>query len=369
MLTPWNPVNSVDTWGMPRIGSITADTEEKRQLMGATIWVDYLGKMVSYIWKQIERKNYDDKTIRYAMYNAKHMENIIEQLKSDPRNIIWQYDDDTDPVYLNFKPLNISHLSQDLLLNLGQRRIFMSGTIGDADIFMDEIGLDPKKTLFIKVNYSSFPLSNRPIFTSLRGGNLSRSKRSEEQYMLTAEQIVVIANQFPNQKGLILPYTDEIERNLVAAIQHLDRGVADRILQHSKGAQERDAVFEGFDKSKGNQILMSTYANQGYDGKSVGFCVIPKVPFPSLGDVRIMKKMQSNPDWYKLQTGVMLTQMLGRIVRSPQDSGKVYILDPTLDFHLNHGFEGSTPLNNFIPPYMTEAMESKTAAGARQMKL
>jgi Rad3-related DNA helicase len=369
MLTPWNPASSPNTWGMPRIGSITPETEEKRHRMGATIWIAYLGKLVKHIRQEIDKKNYDDKTIRYANNSAKHLETLIEQLEHNPKNIIWQYDNEDDPVYLNFKPLDISHHSKDLLLGLGSRRIFMSGTIADADIFMEELGLDPKHTTFIKVDYSSFPLQNRPIYTTLKGGNLTRSKRSEEQYMITAEQIVAIAKQFPDQKGLILPYTDEIEKNLVAAIEHLDRGVADRLVQHGKGARERDSVFDNFDKSDGNQILLSTYANQGYDGGSVGFCVIPKVPFPSLGDVRIVKKMRANPNWYKLQTGVMLTQMFGRIVRSPKDTGKIYVLDPAFDFHLNQGFEGSTPLKQFIPTYMTEAMDNNTAAGANQMKL
>jgi Rad3-related DNA helicase len=369
MLTPWNPVNSPNTWGMPRIGSITPDTEEKRHLMGAKIWIGYLSNLVKHINNKIEKKQYDDKTIRYAINSSKHLETIIEQLISGPKNIIWQYDNEDDPIYLNFKPLDISHLSENLLLNLGERRIFMSGTIADSDIFMEELGLDPKRTTFIKVDYSSFPIENRPIYTSLQGGNLNRSKRSQEQYMLTAEKIVAIAKQFPDQKGLILPYTDEIEKNLVSAIEHLDRSVADRLVQHTKSSRERESVFEGFDKSDGNQILLSTYANQGYDGGTVGFCIIPKVPFPSLGDVRIVKKMKANPDWYKLQTGVMLTQMLGRIVRSPKDKGKVYILDPAFDFHLNHGYEGSTPLNQFIPSYMTEAMDNKTSAGANQMKL
>ena len=369
MLKPWNPVNSPNTWGMPRIGSITPETETKRHEMGAKIWIGYLGNMIKHINEQIEKKNYDDKTIRYAINSSKHLETLIEQLKTGPKNIIWQYDNEDDPIYLNFKPLDISHLSQNLLLGLGNRRIFMSGTIADADIFMEELGLDPEMTTYIKVDYSSFPVENRPIYTSLQGGNLNRSKRSQEQYMLTAEQIVAIAKQFPDQKGLILPYTDEIEKNLVVAIEQLDRSVADRLVQHTKGAKERESVFNSFDKSGGNQILLSTYANQGYDGGSVGFCIIPKVPFPSLGDVRIVKKMKANPDWYKLQTGVMLTQMLGRIVRSPKDKGKIYILDPAFDFHLNHGYEGSTPLNQFIPTYMTEAMDNSAAAGARQMKL
>ena len=58
-----------------------------------------------------------------------------------------------------------------------------------------------------------------------------------------------------------------------------------------------------------------------------------------------------------------------RRLRSPKDTGKIYILDPAFDFHLNHGYEGSTPLKQFIPTYMTEAMDNHEAAGARQLKL
>ena len=43
---------------------------------------------------------------------AKHLETLIEQLEHNPKNIIWQYDNEDDPVYLNFKPLDISHHSE-----------------------------------------------------------------------------------------------------------------------------------------------------------------------------------------------------------------------------------------------------------------
>jgi Rad3-related DNA helicase len=367
MLGAWSPTN--EAWGFPKIGSIDVKTENSRHQMGAKVWIAYLTQLRDTVAKRVESKAYDDKTLRYAQNSLNHITNMMDQLATNPLNVIWQYDNDDEPVYLNFKPLNINHLSKELLLGLGSRRIFMSGTIADQDIFVDELGLDRKSTCFIKVDYSSFPLDNRPIFTTLRGGNLGRSRRNQEQFHITAEQIIAIAKQFPDQKGLVLPFTDEIERNLVEAIQQLDRGVADRIVQHTKGAREREAVFEDFDKSKGNQILFSTYANQGYDGGSVGFCVIPKLPFPSLGDVRIVKKTKANPDWYKVQTGVMLTQMLGRIVRSPTDKGKTYILDPTLDFHMKAGFEGSRPLSEFMPNYMNEAMDGKQASGAYQSRL
>ena len=182
-------------------------------------------------------------------------------------------------------------------------------------------------------------------------------------------RIVEIAKQFPDQKGLILPYTDELEKNILEAVGKIDRNVADRMMTHTKNPNERDQVFENFTKSTGNPILISTYANQGYDGGSVGFLVIPKLPFPSLGDVRIAKKLKDNPDWYTMQTGVMLTQMLGRIVRGPKDKGKMYIIDPSFNYHLKAQRDGRKPLQTFLPEYFQDAIQQNNGGGEFQTKL
>ena len=61
--------------------------------------------------------------------------------------------------------------------------------------------------------------------------------------------------------------------------------------------------------------MISTYANQGYDGKDVAFCIILKVPFRSLGDIQIKKRSELNPKWYKSHTANTLTQMCGSCPR------------------------------------------------------
>jgi len=362
LLTTWHPVSSPMTWGFPKIGSIRTDTPKDRQVMGSKVWLMYLERLVSEISGRM--KQYDEKTVRMAANTKNYLQRLIESLKTEPENIIWQYDDEEEPIFISFKPMDITDRSEELLLGLGKHRIFLSGTIADIDIYCQEMGLKKSETCYIQIKYSSFPVTNRPIFTAFKGGDLSRRGRREEHYRQTAERIVEIANQFPNQKGLILPYTDELEKKILEAVADVDRNVADRIITHSKNPTERDQVFENFNKSQGNQILVSTYANQGYDGGSVGFLVIPKLPFPSLGDVRIAKKLKDNPDWYTMQTGVMLTQMLGRIVRSPKDQGKMYIIDPSFDYHLRSQRDGGKPLKEFLPEYFNDAMQSQ-----RQTKL
>jgi len=80
-----------------------------------------------------------------------------------------------------------------------------------------------------------------------------------------------------------------------------------------------------------------------------------KTPFPAMGDVRTAIKMKENPSWYKMKTANEITQMLGRVVRSPTDVGHNYIIDPQFWFHYEKGI-GNEPLRNFLPKYLVESI-------------
>ena len=68
--------------------------------------------MVKHIHQEIDKKNMMIKLFA-AVNTTKHLK-LIEQLKSNPQNIIYN-DNEDDPVYLNFKPLTQSS-DKDLLL-------------------------------------------------------------------------------------------------------------------------------------------------------------------------------------------------------------------------------------------------------------
>ena len=173
----------------------------------------------------------------------------------------------------------------------------------------------------------------------------------EESFKKTAETIAKIANKYPDKKGLILPFTDTIEKGVVEALQNNHPLVYARIRQHNKNPRERDAVFREFEAEKNNDILISTYANQGFDGKMIAFTVIPKVPFGPLGDIQVKTKAENDPKWYQLMTAIELAQMCGRSVRHEKDKGDTYIIDPSFWFHFERGF--NSPLAKLLPPYVT----------------
>ena len=245
----------------------------------------------------------------------------------------------------------------------------MSATIGNPKMFCEELGLVPDETAFVQVGYSSFPLENRPVFTRETGGLLTKKGQTEADWRQTAKTIVDIMEQHPDTQGMILPYTDKIENKMAELIKEISPQQAKRLIQHDKSAHGRDAAIDEWKSSSGG-VIMSTYLNQGFDGKEAGFCIVVKLPYLSLGDIRTLKKMKANAAWYSQQTGIALAQMCGRAVRSRTDSANTYIIDPSFWFQYSKGMV--SPLKDFLPAHLCESIEhneGRTALGIQQSLL
>ena len=63
-------------------------------------------------------------------------------MEATPENWVWSKDDEEDPIYVSFKPIEIGEDAESMLLRLGRQRIFMSATIPSPSVFMRELGLD-----------------------------------------------------------------------------------------------------------------------------------------------------------------------------------------------------------------------------------
>jgi Rad3-related DNA helicase len=348
------------SFGVPKLKSMTLTTPMEERKKSLQTFGRYLFGLMDEIKRKMKDKDaqtkYDKKELSYASNCIARIEDLLGSIATDWENWVYQVDDNNDyPMWVAFKPLKVADYSEELLLGLGQQRIFMSGTILDYEIFGRELGLKPDETTFIKVEYSPFPEQNRPIYTHIKGGKLSRKDRGLESYKKCADAIATIASKYPDQKGLILPFTNDIEDGIVEALKDNHPLVYARLRQHSKIPKERDAVFREFEDEQNNEILISTYANQGFDGKMVDFTVIAKIPFGPLGDIQVKAKAENDPKWYQMMTAVELAQMAGRCVRSDKDVGHTYIIDPSFMFHFERGMKNN-PLARILPPYVATAI-------------
>lgn len=365
LLSPWRP--RTGSMGFPKIPSVDMNMDEELLNKAATVWIAYLNDLDKEIQNRLKHNSYTDtKDLKLAMRTTKRLDTIVAGLTHDTMNWIWQVSNER--TFVNFKCIEIKDFAESLLLHAGRRRIFFSATIGNPKMFCEELGLKLEETAFIRVGYSSFPLKNRPIFTRETGGLLTRGGQSDRDWKRTAETLIDILEQHPNQQGMILPYTDKIERKLSQLIQDLSPKQYKRLIQHDKSAHGRDAALDDWKSSKGG-VIMSTYLNQGFDGKEAAFCIIVKLPYLSLGDIRTAKKMLANPAWYSQQTGIALAQMCGRAVRSQIDKANTYIIDPSFWFQYSKGIDNRR-LKDYLPAHLCESIEhyeGQTATGIQQV--
>ena len=223
---------------------------------------------------------------------------------------------------LEFKPIDVSPFSEELLFRLGRKIIMMSATILDGDAFCESLGIDKNDTQFISIP-SPFPVEHRPVYY-FPVGKMS-AKEIDFTLPKLAEAVKSIMAQHKGDKGIIHCHTFKIANYLKKSIR------SRRLLIHN--SSNRDEILRKHIDSKSSTILLSPSMTEGVDLKddSSRFQVICKIPYPYLGDKLVKKRMYKWKWWYPLQTTKKIVQSVGRSIRNENDFAVTYILDQDWD--------------------------------------
>lgn len=260
----------------------------------------------------------------------------------------------------HFKPVKIDDYASEYLERVASKRVFMTATVLDIRTFISSLGLDPTRTLYINVTKSPFPKENCKIYYA-PCGSMSFNKR-EQSLKRQVKVIKSILNKHSEKRGVILPHTHAIRKELVK--QLTEAGFGDRILTHA--TVDREAILKKFmTETSKPYVLISTYVTEGFDfkGDIAEFLICSKIPYPFIPDPQIKERMKltehewrtdhqgtahcpyeppnrysndlcsnfmcAHPcqKWFGVQTGVRFVQLMGRVIRTPEDVGHLYILD------------------------------------------
>ena len=219
---------------------------------------------------------------------------------------------------IEFKPIDVSSFSEDLLFRHGAKVILMSATILDGDAFCESLGIPKKEAQFISFE-SPFPVENRPILVNPIGSMSSRVIQDTLPKM--AKAVKMILDEHKNEKGIIHCHSYKVANFLKKNIR------SNRLLIHD--STNRDDVLAKHIKSNKNTVLLSPSMTEGVDLKDdcSRFQILCKVPYPYLGDKLVKKRMHKWKWWYPLQTAKTIVQSVGRSVRHKDDFAVTYILD------------------------------------------
>lgn len=225
---------------------------------------------------------------------------------------------------LKLRPLTAANYAHEALFRMGRQVLFLSATILDAGAFARGLGLDPSQGGFCRVE-SDFPVGNRPIHFHPAGSMAYKNKAATIPRLLKfIERILEI---HPNEKGIIHAQSYQLTRTIVdylATTKH-----ASRVLAPEAGFDQRKAYLAMHHESPEPTVLVSPSMTEGLDlhGDLSRFQVIPKIPYPALGDPFIKARMEHDERWYGWQTALTLVQATGRSIRSRDDRATTYVLD------------------------------------------
>lgn len=287
---------------------------------------------------------------------ANHHEQIIEQLMLPTFEAVY-----ADYVLVNegktlfkFKELYARRNFKEIVEPMANRFLFLSSTILDKKEFCEELGLDPKKAAFISLK-SEFDVDNRPVFymptTKMSFGWDSPERKKETNQMLN-KIVELCKTMHPDESGIIHAGSFQIAKWLVDNLAHK---IPHQIMHHNPGAgKKRDQVLDEFQEDNGvPKLLISPSITEGLDLKDDKgrFAIFAKVPFPFLGDAWVKKRMDLSPTWYRRQALIAMIQGGGRVVRSKDDWGHVYILDSSFGYLLSQS-------KNLAPTWWKDSIQT-----------
>jgi len=230
---------------------------------------------------------------------------------------------------IEFKPVMVDRFAHKNLFAFSECVLFLSATLYPSS-FCRDMGIK-KEELYYREIPSTFPepKKRRPFFIEKHLGAFNY-KNLQEKLPDILTRVEEIASTYGKVKGIIHTHTfkicDYILKNASSVLKK--RLISHRGGMNSFGMNREEALEKHYDSSEPT-MLISPSMYEGIDLKDdLGrFSIICKIPFSSLVDPQIKKRMEIDYEWYQWQTVLKIIQAYGRIVRSQKDWGYTFILD------------------------------------------
>lgn len=219
---------------------------------------------------------------------------------------------------ITLKPLEVGLQARTLLYTMGRKRVLMSATILDENVFIRSAGVPRETSSSISIQ-SPFPASAFGITYDPIGKMSQSQAKVTEQYLLS--KVRSILAKHPDVKGII----HTANYNTAKMIGKIN----DKRLLIQNNADDRDKILSIHLNTPVPTLIVSPSMMEGLDLKDdLGrLQIICKVPFPYIGDPVVKIKMERDPQWYAWCTARAIVQSIGRSVRNSNDWTNTYILD------------------------------------------
>ena len=200
-----------------------------------------------------------------------------------------------------------------------RKAVFTSATLMGAEFIADLLGFPSGSWSYLDMP-STFPTANRPVNYSpvdaMNAGKIATVEgRATMQEAL--DRLIEYYVRGGNPWGIIHAVSNKY-RDFILTDSRWRGIMTSSIDEHERKVAE-----------KSPSVLVASNITEGWDGKDdlCRFVLIPKVPYPDLGDARTKLRMQEDPRSYDHRALVAVVQGAGRGVRHKEDYADTWILD------------------------------------------
>jgi len=234
--------------------------------------------------------------------------------------------------FFEFKKLFAKDQFNKIVKPKADKFLFMSATILDQKGYCRDLGIDPKEAAFVSLK-SEFEPKNRPVYfmPSLKMNSKWKDDNNEKSREALINKVFGLLDLHKEHSGIIHTGNFEVAKWLISK---LENNIDHRIFHHipsdnDEEKTDRNNTINNFMECRKPALLISPSITEGLDLKHdlSRFAIFVKIPFGYLGDQWIKARMDLSTEWYQRMALIDVMQGCGRVVRSTDDWGNVYILD------------------------------------------
>ena len=245
-------------------------------------------------------------------------------------------------IQAEFKPFSILDDTKNLL-EMGNIRIFLTGTLGGKEKFCEWNNINPDETYYI-YEKSPFDVKKRPIVKNFVG-SMSGKRRGIPNWKNknAISRIRVLLNRHRGEKGVIHTSSNAQAYWIMDQLEEFNLVFV--------GGEYRNEILKDFSESDEDLVLIGASIKDGVDfkGDLCRFQIIFKVPYPQLNE-QVLYRKNLDESWYFYQAVMALMQAYGRGIRDKDDYCVMYVLDSDFKTLLNKN-------KRFFNEYFLEAIK------------
>jgi Rad3-related DNA helicase len=271
------------------------------------------------------------------MESTSDMLYFSEILATCPLNAVIHVENTKDG--LSIKLIDAKILAPRALFDKSKYFLHMSGTVCGYHYHVEKLGINPASAAYVYTS-NNIPAKNRSINIVNLPKIYSNTYEAVKNHIPVIDKLV---NYYKDYHGFIYCPSFELCQIFVDYCQTRDRMVIPANIEEAKEIMTRS----------NNKVIVTPSIVEGIDFRDdqCRFQIIPRIPYLYLGDPIVKIKNRIEPEYYWRTTIMMLVQVLGRSIRSPEDWAHSYLLDDTFQTLIRKNRE-------YFPSWIFEAINT-----------